>query len=364
VGLDAHKESIFVAMLAPGEPVAQWQLRNEPAAVRRLARKLQRAAPGALQCCYEAGPCGYSLQRQLGVAGLSCIVVAPSLIPVKPGARIKTDRRDARKLAELLRAGLLTEVHAPTEDDEAVRDLCRCREDAKEDRERARHRLTKLLLRRGLVYRTGTHWTGAHRAWLYRVQFERSTDRTVFEDYLRALEHVEERLRTLDEQLAAAAQQPPYREPVGWLRCFRGIDTVTAVTIVAELHGFERFQTARDLMAYLGLVPSEHTSAEHPRRGSITKAGNHHVRRLLVEAAWHYRHRPGVGATLRKRRAAQPTRLIGLADKAQQRLHRRYWHFLGRGKPPNQAVVAIARELAGFVWAALQRPVPAADRAA
>jgi transposase len=192
------------------------------------------------------------------------------------------------------------------------------------------------------------------------VQFERPADRTDFEDYLRALEHVEERLRALDEQLGAAAQLARYREPVGWLRCFRGIDTVTALTLVAELHGFERFRTARHLMAYLGLVPSEHSSAESHRRGGITKAGNHHARRLLVEAAWHYRHRPGVGADLRKRRLAQPAQIIALADKAQHRLHRRYWKLLGaRGKPPNQAVVAVARELAGFVWAALQHPARA-----
>jgi len=363
VGLDTHKESIFVAMLLPGEKPVEWQLRNEPAAVRRLVRTLQRDAPGPIACCYEAGPCGYTLQRQLRGAGLGCLVVAPSLIPVKPGERIKTDRRDAKKLAELLRAGLLTAVHPPTEEDEAVRDLCRCREDAKEDRERTRHRLAKLLLRRGVVYSAGRQWTRAHYTWLRQVHFERAADRTVFDDYLQAVEQVEERLRALDAQLVVAAQLERYRAPVGWLRCFRGIDTVTALTLVAELHGFERFRSARELMAYLGLVPSEHSSAEHHRRGRITKAGNHHVRRLLVEAAWHYRHRPGVGAALRKRRVDQPARIIALADKAQQRLHRRYWTLLGASrKPPNQAVIAVARELAGFVWAALQRP--ADDRAA
>ena len=361
VGLDAHKESIFVAMLVPGEKLTQWQVRNEVAAVRRLARKLKREASGSVECCYEAGPCGYSLQRQLRREGVSCAVVAPSLIPVKPGERIKTDSRDAKKLAELLRAGLLTEVHPPTEDDEAVRDLCRCREDATEDRERARHRLAKLLLRRGVIYPGKKQWTRAHREWLRTVQFERPADRTVVEDYVRALEQVEERLRTLDEQLVVAAQIEPYRSPVAWLRCFRGIDTVTALTLVAELHGFERFRSARELMAYLGLVPSEHSSAESHRRGRITKAGNRHARRLLVEAAWHYQHRPGVGAALRKRRVGQPVRIITLADKAQQRLHRRYWKLLAtRGKPPNQAVVAVARELTGFVWAALQRPAPIA----
>lgn len=362
VGLDVHKDSIFVAMLRPGQPALEWQQAHDAAAVRRLIRKLQREAPGPIVCCYEAGPCGYGLQRQLTAAGIACDVVAPSLIPLKPGERIKTDRRDARKLAELLRAGLLTAVAPPTEDEEAVRDLCRCREAAKVDRERARHRLSKLLLRRGVRYAAGRPWTRRHYAWLRQVQFERTMERTVFEQYLLALEQIDDRLRTLDAALAATAQQEPYRTPVGWLRCFRGIDTVTALTIVAELHGFARFRTARDLMAYLGLVPSEHSSAERHRRGRITKAGNKHVRRLLVEAAWHYQHRPGVGAALRQRRTDQPGRIIALADKAQRRLHQRYWKLLGAQKPPNRAVIAVARELVGFLWAALQPPP--ADRAA
>lgn len=361
VGLDVHKDSIFVAMLRPGQAMLEWQQGHDAAAVRRLIRKLQREAPGPIICCYEAGPCGYALQRQLGAAGITCHVVAPSLIPIKPGERIKTDRRDAKKLAELLRAGLLTTVQPPTEEEEAVRDLCRCREAAKVDRERARHRLTKLLLRRNVRYTMGRHWTRRHYTWLRQVQFERPVECTVFGQYLQALEQIDDRLRVLDAALAATAQQDPYRTPVGWLRCFRGIDTVTALTIVAELHGFARFRSARDLMAYLGLVPSEHSSAERHRRGRITKAGNQHVRRLLVEAAWHYRHRPGVGAALRQRRRDQPDRIIALADKAQRRLHQRYWKLLAAQKPPNRVVIAVARELVGFVWAALQPP---ADRAA
>jgi transposase len=300
------------------------------------------------------------LQRQLRTAGVSCTVIAPSLIPVRPGDRIKTDRRDAKKLAELLRAELLTEVHPPTEEAEAVRDLCRCRDAAKQDRERARHRLSKLLLRRGLIYAPGKAWTRMHREWLRQRRFERPADQVVFADYLQALEHVEERLRALDTQLTTYAQQEPYRAPVGWLRCFRGIDTVTAMSIVTELHGFERFRSARALMAYLGLVPCEHTSADRHRRGGITKTGNVRVRRLLVEAAWHYRHLPGVGVSLRQRRSGQPPPIIALADKAQRRLHHRFWSLVSaRTKPPNQAVIAVARELTGFLWAALQRP-PAA----
>ena len=361
VGLDAHKKAINVAMLLPGQrgPV-DWEVTNEPRAIRRLVKRLRREAPGEIRCCYEAGPCGYALQRRLmsdEKAGVICEVVAPSLIPIKPGDRVKTDRRDARKLAELLRAGLLTEVHPPTEAEEAVRDLCRCREDAKEDLLRARHRLSKLLLRRGWVYGGGKKaWTVAYRQWLRGLEFEHEADRVVFEDYLLAVEQVEERVKSLDDRLAEAAEREPYREPVGWLRCFRGIDTVTAMTVVAEIHNFQRFESARGLMAYLGLTPSEHSSSDKRHLGSITKAGNSHVRRVLVEASWHYRHHPGVGQRLRQRRQGQPGRVIALADKAQQRLCRRYRRLTGRGKPANKVVVAVARELVGFIWAALQEP--------
>jgi transposase len=357
VGLDAHKEMNSVAMLLPGRTVpVVWDFPNEPAAIRRLVRKLEREAPGEVRICYEAGPVGYTLQRQITEAGsASCMVVAPSLIPRKPGERIKTDRRDARKLAELFRAGLLTEVQPPTLEDEAVRDLCRAREDAKEDLTRCRHRLGKMLLRKGLIFSRGKKaWTYAHRHWLRGLRFEDLSEQAVFDDYLLAIEQVEERVKGLDEKIEAVAQKEPYREPVAWLRCFRGIDTVTAMTIVSELYGFQRFQSPRGLMAFLGLVPSEHTTGYHPKRGGITKTGNGHVRRVLVEAAWHYRHRPGVGS-LRKRRQGQPAEIIALADKAQQRLYRRYRRMTESGMPSPKAVTAVARELTGFIWAALTR---------
>jgi len=356
VGMDAHKQAINVAMLLPGaRQPAEWQVANEPAAIRRLAKKLEREAPGEVRSCYEAGPCGYALQRQLeAAAGVVCEVVAPSLIPVKPGERIKTDRRDARKLAELLRADLLTVVHAPTVDEESVRDLSRCREDAQQDLSRARHRMGKFLLRRALVFRVGkTAWGKLHRQWLRGLCFDHAADQGVFGDYLLAIEQLEERVRTLEAQLAEAAQRDPYREPVGWLRCFRGIDTVTAITLVAELHDFRRFRSARELMAYLGLVPSEYSTGDSRHRGSITKTGNRHARRVLVETAWHYRHRAKSGESLRQRRQGQPARVIALADRAQERLSRRFRYLLERGKPPQKVVVAVARELVGFLWAAL-----------
>jgi len=368
VGLDAHKKAINVAVLVGYETRPQeWVVEHKPAAIRRLVKKLVRDADGdEVRCCYEAGPCGYALQRQIEAEGpVICEVIAPALIPRKPGERIKTDRRDARKLAELLRAGLLTAVQAPTPEQEAVRDLCRAREDAKQDQMRCRHRLGKLLLRRGIVYGGGKKaWTQAHRKWLRTVKFEHASDQAAFDDYLLAIEQVEERIATLEQRMQATAESEPFATPVGWLRCFRGIDTVSALSLVAELHGIERFASPRELMAYLGLVPSEHSSSERPRRGAITKAGNSHARRLLIEASWHYRHPPRLGAALKARRQGQPAAVMAIADKAQQRLYRRQRHLTGRGKRPAQAVVAAARELSGFIWAALlhqhQQPLASA----
>ena len=358
VGIDAHKKDLFVAMLIGGAKTpVRWQLANEPQAIRRLVRKLEREAPGPVQGFYEAGPCGYALHRQMTTARVTCDVVAPALIPRKPGERVKTNRRDADKLAELGRAGLLTVVQPPTPDDEAVRDLGRARDDAREDLQRCRHRLGKLLLRRGLQYH-GRNWTRGHREWLHRLTWTHAAERAVVEDYLLAIDHTEARLIGLDAALATMAETEPYREPVGWLRCFRGIDTLTAMLILAELHDFRRFATAPALMAYLGLVPGENSSGEKHRRGRITRTGNALVRRLLVEVAWHYQHRPAIGVALARRRKSQPSRVVAIADKAQQRLCRRFRKLAAEHKPAPKIAVAIARELAGFLWAALQ-PAPA-----
>jgi transposase len=355
VGMDAHKVAIKLAVLLPGQtkPV-EWQLANEKAAVRRMLKQVQRLAlDSQVRFCYEAGPCGYALQRWIQEAGLVCIVVAPSLIPRKPGDRIKTDRRDARKLAELFRAGLLTEVHAPTPADEAARDLCRAREDAQEDLMRCRHRLSKMLLRRGWTWNgTKRAWSQAHRLWLRSLRLDHEADQLVLEDYLLAIEQLEQRLPWLEQRIEQLSQQPAYAEAVASLRCFRGIDTITAMGLVTELHDFMRFDSARGLMAFLGLVPSEHSSGESERRGGITKAGNRHARRLLIEAAWHYRHRPNT-ANLKHRRQGQSPHVLAVADKAMLRLHRRFNRMLEKGKPRPKIVVAVARELAGFVWAAL-----------
>lgn len=359
VGIDAHKKDLFVAMLIGNEktPVT-WQLANEPRAVHRLVRKLERETPGPVRIFYEAGPCGYALQRQVTTSRVSCDVIAPALIPRKPGERVKTNRRDARKLVELGRAGLLTTVQPPTPEDEAVRDLARARDDAREDLQRCRHRLGKLLLRRGLHF-AGKNWSRAHRRWIDTLAWTYAAERAVVEDYRLAIDQLEARLTDLDARLAEIAQADPYREPVAWLRCFRGIDTLTAMLILAELHDFRRFASAPALMAYLGLVPGEDSTGEKHRRGRITRTGNTLVRRLLVETAWHYQHRPSVGIALTRRRKGQPGRVIAIADKAQQRLCRRFRKMAAEHKPAPKIAVAIARELAGFLWAALQ-PAPVA----
>ncbi len=364
VGMDAHKNSTKVAVFLPtqAEPV-EWTEDTTVEAVRRMARRLQRMAPGEVHCCYEAGPTGYALQRQLRAAGLSCTVIAPSLTPVKPGVRIKTDKRDARKLAELFRAGLLTEVHPPSESDEALRDLCRCRDDVRIDLLRARHRLSKFLLRRHCVYRqTKHHWGTRHMAWLEQLRFDDALSQATFDSYILAVNQLAERQRQLDLQLEKFGGAEPYREPVAWLRCFKGIDTVTAVCLVAELHDFRRFHSPRQLMAYVGLVPSESSSGERERRGAITKSGNRHVRRLLVEAAWHHRHRPALSAPLRARREGQPARVLAIADRAQERLCARYRRMSEHGKIHPKTIVALARELTGYIWAVLH-PAAAPTRA-
>jgi transposase len=356
VGFDVHKVSINVAVIPPGSVKVQetWQVANERQSIRRLLKKLREFGDGPIVCCYEAGACGYALQRQVREAGVGCIVIAPSLVPIRPGEHVKNDKRDAKKLALHLRSGLLTEVHPPTSEDEAVRDLMRAREDAKQDETRCRHRLSKFLLRRGLEYQGGTAWTQRHHLWLRQLRIEDPTAQAVLDAYLLGLDQTSERLHGLDRQIEEVAAQPRYAQPVSWLRCLRGVDTTTAMTLLAELHDFRRFTSARHLMAYLGLTPSEYSSGDKSRRGSITKAGNSHVRRVLIEASWSYRHRPSVSGPLRKRREGQPAAVIALADRAQSRLHHKYWRMKEiHRKPHNVVTVAIARELVGFIWGIL-----------
>lgn len=357
VGLDVHKASIAVCIGLPDEArPLELQVANQADSVSRLVKRLRKLAPGEVELFYEAGPCGFALHRRLNREdGFTCRVIAPSLIPRAPGERIKTDRRDGRKLMQLGRAGLLTEVHAPTPSDEALRDLSRARADAKRDLTRARQRMNALLLRHGRDFReTKSRWTIPHRRWLWSQTFDTPWAQGTFDNYLLAIEQAEARLAEMDKLLVEASEtDPKIAEPVAFLRCFHGIDTVAAVAIVTELYAFERFTGPRNLMAFLGQVPSEHSSGGSRRQGGITKTGNGHVRRILIECAWAYRRKPRVGPTLRKRREGQPAWVQAIADKAHRRLYRRYWHLVGAGKHPNKATSAVARELAGFIWAVL-----------
>lgn len=360
VGIDAHKKDLFVAMLVGREktPVT-WQLANEPNAVRRLVRKLEREAPARCTSSTKPGRVAMPLQRQLTTARVSCDVVAPALIPRKPGERVKTNRRDSRKLAELGRAALLTAVQPPTPEDEAVRDLARARDDAREDLQRCRHRLGKLLLRRGLHF-SGRNWTRAHRHWVDSVTWRHAAERAVVDDYLLAIDQTEARLAELDARLAEIAKTEPYREPVGWLRCFRGIDTLTAMLILPELHDFRRFASAPALMAPIsGWCPARTRAGRSTGAVASRAPGTHWCGGCWSKMAWHYQHRPAVGVALARRRKAQPSRVIAIADKAQQRLCRRLRKLAAEHKPTPKIAVAVAREPGEFLWAALQ-PAPAA----
>lgn len=365
VGLDVHKDTIAVCWLRDDStPEETREISNDPRAIRKLFRRF--AGEGDLRVCYEAGPCGYVVRRQLEAMGIVCDVVAPSLIPRRPGERIKTDRRDARKLARLYRAGELTPIHIPTEAEEAVRDLLRCREDLGEDVARQRHRLGKFLLRQGRLWREGRRaWTQRHWAWLRTQRFEDPATQRTFDEYLAQLDFGVDRLRALDVELSAVGEQAPWQPLVARLRCLRGIDTISALTLLAEIQDFHRFRSPRELMSFVGLTPSVHASGGHEQRAPITKTGNAHVRRILVEAAWHYRHRPQLAGRLRLCTQRQPEAIRIEALKAQHRLHRRYWRLVNRGKLSQVAAVAVARELCGFIWALLvKHPLAAAPAGA
>ena len=364
VSMDTHKKEHIVAVAyADTGELEVFTVRNTAKDIRKMVKKIQRQAGGEVHFCYEAGVCGFVLKRQIEALGSRCQVIAPSLIPTKPGDHIKTDRRDARKLLGQFLAGELTEVAAPSPAQEAAREITRCREAVKENLKRVRHQLLKFLTRHGYIYRDGRHWTQKHDRWLRSLQFDLTDLREVFDWYYTELQHCLQRLATLDKEVAALADRQDYREAVGALRCFRGIDTLTAVTVLTEIFEFGRFPSPEKLMAYLGLVPSQSSSGQRRRTGGITKAGNRRVRRLLVESAWHYRHRPFVSKELKCRRQDQPQWAVDLADRAMSRLHKRYWRLLDRGKAPGVVVVALARELAGFLWAVLHEQQGRAARA-
>ena len=359
VGLDTSKaKHVGSAVFRDGGEDIEFDVVNERHAVRRMVRRLSRKTDGLVSFCYEAGPCGYELQRWIRAEGALCVVVAPAFLPGKAGERVKTNRRDAKKLARAHRADMLTEVHPPTPAEEAARDLVRGREDLMGDARRCRQRIKSMLLRRGLSLpgSKGT-WTLGFRRWLRSLAWEHEADRVIFCDYLLGLDQAEERMKHLDAKIKEISLQDPWRGRVGWLRCLRGVDTLTAMTLLTELHGWERFRTARELMSYLGLVPSENSTGDDARRGRIG-GGNRYARRVLIEAAQHFARQPGLGAALKKRREGQPGWVIAMADGAQLRLHRRFCRLLVNGKHRNKVVAAVAREPSGFIWAILQGPAP------
>jgi transposase len=360
IGLDVHKDGIVVAVAEDGrqgEVREYGRIANTPAALRRLARKLGQEG-GELRFCYEAGPCGYGIQRQLSELGHQCLVAAPSLIPKRPGERVKTDRRDAVNLAKLHRAGELTAVWVPDRRHEAMRDLVRARLDAVRALRRARQQLSGFLLRQGCHYGRAA-WTKLHRRWMAGLKFEQAVHHIVLEDYIAAVEAAEARRDRLTAQIAAMLPDWELAPVVAALQTLRGMALVNAATLIAELGDLSRFANPRQLMAYLGLVPSEHSSGASVKRGGLTKAGNSAARRLLIEAAWTYRFPARVSRELRLRQEAQPRSIREIAWKAQLRLCARYRKLARSGKPANVVTAAIARELAGFIWAITRRTPPA-----
>jgi transposase len=361
VGLDVHKAGIVVAVAEGGlrgEVREYGRIANTAGALDRLMRKLGGAGVG-LRFCYEAGPCGYGIQRHLSAHGHECVVVAPSLIPKRAGDRVKTDRRDAASLARLQRAGELTAVWVPDAAHEAMRDLVRARLDAVHALRRARQQLSGFLLRQGCHYGRPA-WTKLHRRWLAGLKFEQAVHHIVLEDYIAAVEAAEARRDRLTAQIEAMLPDWTLAPVVAALQTMRGMALVNAATLIAELGELSRFANPRQLMAYLGLVPSEHSSGASVKRGGLTKAGNSAARRLLIEAAWTYRFPARVSRELLLRQEEQPKPIREIAWKAQLRLCARYRKLTRSGKPANVVTAAIARELAGFIWAIARRVPPAA----
>jgi len=351
VAMDTHKKEHKIALHYPGQQeIVNLTVRNTSSEISKMVRRILRKSSGEVRFCYEAGVCGFNLKRKIESLGCKCAVIAPSLTPTKPGGRIKTDRRDAVRLLTMFKAGLLTEVHAPDPQQEAARELTRLRQTARENLMRIHHQLLKFLTRHGYIYTEGNHWTLKHLHWLRGLEFEEPLLREVFDSYFTQMQHCMQRLDSLGKQVEQLAESEPYKKMVGLLRCFHGIDTLTAISIITEVFDFGRFSNPRELMSYLGLTPSESSSGEKQKKGPITKSGNKRVRRLLVEVSWHYRHPYHISKALKQRRKNQPQWVIDISDRAGHRLRKRYWYLINHGKMQCKAATAVARELAGFIW--------------
>lgn len=355
IGLDVSKEKISVAIAEAGSrdlPRYYGSIPHTAAALRKLIKELGPAQ--SLAFCYEAGPTGYETHRWIESMGAHCTVIAPSLIPKRASDRIKNDRRDAEQLARLFRAGELTPVYVPTREDEALRELVRARETAKEDLHRARQRVLKFLLRHQIhpPETIKRRWTKKYRVWLTQLTFKYEIMQTVFTELLHALEEIEQRMGRMEQAILTQATVGAKASIIRVLQSLRGVGLITAITFAAEIGSFARFRSPAQLMAYLGLVPREHSSGVRTKRGGITKAGNRCLRRILVESAWSYRHRPAIKGDLAERLNGLPADVQLLSWKAQERLHKKYRHLVfGKNKHKNIAIGAVARELTGFIWA-------------
>ena len=352
VGLDVHKKTIAIAIAdAVGSEVRPYgvidsRLRSLDKVVRKLVSR--GCEP---RFVYEAGPCGYGIYRHLKQQGIKCMVAAPSLIPKKSGDRIKNDRRDAQNLARLYRSGELTAVHVPNSEDEAMRDLTRAREDSKAAERKARQHLGAFLLRHGLIYGGRTNWSLAHWRWISDIKFENEGQQFTLQEYVDTIRSCTERVERITEKIRLLAARWRFGPVVEALQALRGVSLVVAATVIAEIGDLGRFENPRHLMAYLGLIPSQHSSGNNIKLGRITKTGNCHARRMLVQAAWSYRMCARVSRRLRDRQQSLPEKIWKIAWKAQVRLCSRYERLIARGKPSQVAVTAIARELVAFMWA-------------
>lgn len=349
-GLDVHKESITACLICEdtGEVLLD-QLSNDRALVLKAVRKWSKL--GELRLCYEASGAGFVIKRWLDSVGVSCVVLAPSLIPKAPGNRVKTDKRDAKQLATLYRAGLLQEVRVPSREEEDVRAMVRLREDVTKDIVRAKNRALKYVRTLGYVFLEGNTWTQKHWQWLRSLPLE-SLQGSILRSYLDEVEHCLERQREIDGQIERLANAEPYRSKVQKLLCLKGIGLYSAMVLLSEIGDCRRFASPGQLMSYVGLVPTERSSGERRCTGSITKAGNSHVRWILIEASWHQMSKPGACKRVREQRRTQSREVAQIAEKAEKRLHHKFWKIANR-KERQTAVTAVAREMAGFIWAIL-----------